>query len=121
MNELIRTSKMPISDEKFLQRIVKKYDLIQDPEYGSYAPKPTSYIFFDGGLLRYDDKIFKTCELEPSWYPEYKKVTASFYINVPRNQVNSRVKKIVEYYKKCDLLYKKKLLKDKIIQINKDF
>ena len=112
---------MPISNEKFLQRIVKKYDLIKNPEYGSYAPKQTSYIKFDGGLLRYDLGGFKTCELEPSWYPEYKKVTASSYIKVNRNEVNYRVKKIVEYYKNCDLLYKKKLLKDKIKQINKDF
>lgn len=104
---------MPISNEKFLQRIVKKYDLVQDPEYGSYAPKPTSYIHFDGGLLKYSFGMFKTCELEPNWFPEYKKVTASSYIKVNRNQVNSRVKKIVEFYKNCDLLYKKKLIKDK--------
>ena len=112
---------MPISNEKFLQRIVKKYDLIKNPEYGSYAPKPTSYIKFDGGILRYDNKIFKTCELKPGWFPEYKKVTASSYIIVNRNEVNYRIKKIIQYYKKCDLLYKKKLLKDKIKQINKDF
>lgn len=111
---------MPISDEKFLQRIVKKYDLIQN-QCGSYAPKPTSYINFDGGILRYDNKIFKTCELEPDWYPELKKVTATSYIQVSRTEVNSRIKKIIEYYNKCDLLYKKKLLKDKINQINKDF
>lgn len=112
---------MPISNEKFLQRIVKKYDLIKNPEYGSYAPKPTSYIFFDGGILRYDHGVFKTCELKPFLFPETKKVTASSYIIVNRNEVNYRVKKILQYYKKCDLLYKKKLLKDKIKQINKDF
>lgn len=112
---------MPISDEKFLQRIVKKYDLIQDPEYGSYAPKSTSYIKFDGGLLKYSFGTFKTCELKPEWFEEYKKVTAQSYINVPRNQVNSRVKKILQFYKKCELLYKKKLITDKINQINKDF
>ena len=111
---------MPISDEKFFQRIVKKYDLIQSP-YGSYTPKPTSYIFFDGGLLRYDHGVFNTCELEPTWYPEFKKVTATSYIQVSRTEVNSRIKKIIEYYNKCELLYKKKLLKDKINQINKDF
>lgn len=111
---------MPISNEKFLQRIVKKYDLIQN-SYGSYAPKPTSYINFDGGILRYDNKIFKTCELKPGWFEEFKQVTAALYIDVPRSQVNYRIKKIIEYYNKCNLLYKKKLLKDKINQINKDF
>ena len=111
---------MPISDEKFLQRIVKKYDLIQN-SYGSYAPKPTSYIKFDGGILKYDHGFFNTCELKPGWFEEYKQVTASLYIQVSRTEVNSRIKKIIEYYNKCDLLYKKKLLKDKINQINKDF
>lgn len=114
---------MPISNEKLLQRIVKKYDLIPyDESYRNiFKPKPTGLIEFNGGLLRYDLGVFKTCELKPSWYPEYKKVTASSYIIVNRNEVNSRVKKILQFYKKCDLLYKKKLLKDKIKQINKDF
>ena len=111
---------MHISDEKFLQRIVKKYDLIQN-SYGSYAPKQTSYINFEGGILRYDHGVFKTCELNPGWFEDFKKVTATLYIVVPRNEVNSRVKKILQFYNKCDLLYKKKLLKDKIKQINKDF
>lgn len=112
---------MPISNKKYLQRIIKKYDLIKDPMYGSYAPKPTSYIWFDGGLLRYEYGVFKTCELKPKWYEENQKVIATVYIPVPRSKVNYRVKKIIEYYNKCNLLYKKKLLKDKIKTIDKDF
>ena len=114
---------MPISDEKYLQRIVKKYDLVKKPNtsYISYAPKPTSCLEFGGGLLKYDGGSFFTCELEPNWIRCNKMIIAMSYVEVSRNELEDRVKKIIEYYQNCDLLYKKELLDKKIKRINKDF
>ena len=114
---------MPISDEKYLQRIVKKYDLVKKPNtsYISYAPKPTSCLEFGGGLLKYDGGSFFTCELEPKFDNRSKTLTAMTYVEVSRNELEDRVKKIIEYYQNCDLLYKKELLDKKIKRINKDF
>lgn len=114
---------MPISNKKYLQRIVKKYDLIPYDivPRDVYKPKPTGLIEFNGGLIKLDYRGFWLCELKPSWFEDEQKVVPAVYIPTHRSKINYRVKKIVEYYNKCALLYKKKLLKDKIKTINHDF
>lgn len=117
---------MAISNEKLLQRIVKKYNLVKEPNtwhtwYISYAPKPASCLRFSGGLLKYDDGSFFTCELEPNLERCNKMMIAMSYVEVSRNELEDRVKKIIEYYQNCDLLYKKELLDKKIKRINNDF
>jgi len=114
---------MSISNEKLLQRIVKKYDLI--PYNGNtlnvYKPKPTGLIDFNGAIIKLDYNDFYLCELNPTYEPEYNTVTAYEYVFTSRQDLHKNIKKILKVYKKCNLIAKQLQLKSKLKQIDKDF
>lgn len=119
---------MPISDEKLLQRIVKKYDLIpyddSDEHRNVYKPKPTGLIEFNGGIIKLvNDGLtgFWLCETDPEYDPKYKSVTAYHYVLTPRKNLHKNIKKILKFYKECNLKAKQLQLQSKLKQIDKDF
>jgi hypothetical protein len=114
---------MPISNEKLLQRIVKKYDLIpyNKDTLNVYKPKPTGLIEFNGGIIKLDYRGFWLCELIPTYEPEYNTVSAYEYVFTSRKDLHKNIKKILKVYKKCNLIAKQLQLKSKLKQIDKDF
>lgn len=114
---------MPISNEKLLQRIVKKYDLIpyDETHKNIFKPKPTGLIVFNGAIIKLDYNDFYLCELNPTYEPEYNTVTAYEYVFTSRQDLHKNIKKILKHYKECNLKAKQLQLKSKLKQIDKDF
>jgi len=114
---------MPISNEKLLQQIVKKYDLIPYNErtLNVYKPKPTGLIDFNGAIIKLDYNGFYLCELNPTYEPVYKCVTAHDYVFTSRRDLHKNIKQILKVYKKCNLIAKQLQLQSKLKQIDKDF
>lgn len=114
---------MPISNEKLLQRIVKKYDLIPYNErtLNVYKPKPTGLIDFKGAIIKLDYNKFYLCELNPTYEPEYNTVTAYDYVFTSRQDLHKNIKKILKHYNECNLKAKQLQLQSKLKQIDKDF
>lgn len=119
---------MPISDEKLLQRIVKKYDLIpydySDEHRNIFKPKPTGLIEFNGGIIKIVDKGLTglwLCETDPDYDQKFKRVTAFHWVLTSRENLHKNIKKILKFYKECNLKAKHHQIQSKLKQIDKDF
>jgi hypothetical protein len=114
---------MPISNKKYLQRIIKKYDLIpyDTVPRDVYKPKPTGLIEFNGGLIKLDYRGFWLCELKPTYEPNYKCVTVFDYVYTSRQDLHKNIKKILKVYNESNLKAKQLQLQSKLKRIEKDF
>ena len=114
---------MAISNEKLLQRIVKKYDLIPYDENHPdvYKPKPTGLIEFEGGLIKLDCKGFWLCEQNLIYEPYFKGVMAHEFYYTSRQDLHKNIKKILKAYRESKLKAIEYNIKKKLQRINKDF